>query len=647
MWRKVRGSLRPNVAFAHDIVMAALSFPLAVYLRLGDNISFYPTEFILEGTFLFAVVATVVFRFMRLYRGVWRYASLNDFAAIARAVTLAILIFLPLMFFVTRLEALPRSALVINWLLLLALLGGPRALYRIFKDRRLDALISTSRDRRIPVLLIGAGDEAELFIRAISRDPTANYRAVAVIDDKGSRVGRQIHGIEIMGDLDAVETVVAVLSRQGDTPQRIILTKDQLDGNIVRDLFETAEKLNISLSRLPRLTDFRSGMSDRIEVQPIAIEDLLGRPQAVLDRAAMRNLIAGRRVMVTGAGGTIGSELVRQVADFDPAQVTLLDNSEYQLYRIELELTRNHPALPHSTRLADVRDRDALASVLGQEGPEIVFHAAALKHVPLAETNPDEAVLTNTLGTRNLADACAAAGVAAMVMISTDKAVNPTNVMGATKRLAESYCQVLDRAGCIAPEGGTRFITVRFGNVLGSTGSVVPLFQEQLARGGPLTVTHPDMKRYFMSTREAVELVLQASALGVEESAAGAAQAGTIFVLDMGEPVAIVDLARQMIRLAGQKPDEDIAIEFVGLRPGEKLFEELFHPNEPLMPTACKGILLAAPRTTDAALLARALDQLRDLATARRTEESLALLQRLVPEYHRDSTPQQRATATD
>jgi O-antigen biosynthesis protein WbqV len=627
--------------------MAALSFPLAVYLRLGEDIALYPTEFILGGTFIFALVVAAVFRFMRLYRGVWRYASLNDFAAIARAVTLAILIFLPLMFFVTRLEALPRSVLVINWLLLIALLSGPRALYRIFKDRRLDILMSTEAERRIPVLLVGAGDATELFIRAVSRDPAANYRVVAVIDDKGSRVGRQIHGVEIMGSLEAVETVIAVLSRQGDAPQRIILTKNKLDGNIVRGLFETAQKLNISLSRLPQLTDFRSGMPDRIEVQPIALEDLLGRPQAVLDRDAMRDLIAGRRVMVTGAGGTIGSELVRQVADFAPAQITLLDNSEFQLYQIELELARSHPTLPHSARLADVRDRAGLDTVLRQESPEIVFHAAALKHVPLAEINPDEAVLTNTLGTRNLADACADAGIAAMVMISTDKAVNPTSVMGATKRLAESYCQVLDRAGRVGPEEGTRFITVRFGNVLGSTGSVVPLFQEQLARGGPLTVTHPDMKRYFMSTGEAVELVLQASALGVEESAAGAAQAGTIFVLDMGEPVAIVDLARQMIRLAGQTPDEEVEIEFIGLRPGEKLFEELFHPNEPLMPTACKGILLAAPRTTDAALLTRALDQLGDLATTRRTDETLALLQRLVPEYHHDGTPQQRAIATD
>jgi O-antigen biosynthesis protein WbqV len=348
----------------------------------------------------------------------------------------------------------------------------------------------------------------------------------------------------------------------------------------------------------------------------------------------MRHLIAGKRVLVTGAGGTIGGELVRQVCRLAPAHVALLDNGEYNLYQIDLEVGERHPDLPRSAILADIRDRARLDQVMAELHPELVFHAAALKHVPMVEANPIEGLLTNAIGTRNVADACRAAGVAAMVQISTDKVVNPTSVMGASKRIAESYCQALDVVEA-SQKGRTRFITVRFGNVLGSTGSVVPLFQRQLAQGGPLTVTHKDMMRYFMTVREAVELVLQATVLGSHGEAAG-----KIFVLDMGEPVRIFDLAKQMIRLAGKRPDIDIAIKITDLRPGEKLFEEIFHGAEPLLPTACNGILLAAPRAGDAGSLGNAIDQLAaachrdDLATVQ------LLLHRLVPEYRRPADDQ-------
>ena len=370
----------------------------------------------------------------------------------------------------------------------------------------------------------------------------------------------------------------------------------------------------------------------------MAIEDLLGRPQTVLDQAGMRALIAGRRVLVTGAGGTIGSELTRQIASYGPAQLALLDNGEYALYTIDQEIKERFGEVPRQAIIGDVRERRRIDEVMTAERPELVFHAAALKHVPMVEANPVEGIITNVLGTRNVAESCRAHGVATMVMISTDKAVNPANVMGATKRLAEGICQSLDIVEARRAHG-TRYVTVRFGNVLGSTGSVVPLFQRQLAAGGPLTVTHPEISRFFMTAREAVELVLQASALASQDNDAR----GKIFVLDMGDPVKIVDLATQMIRLAGKKPDEDVKIDFIGLRPGEKLHEELFYANEVLMPTKAAGIRLAAPHTIDYAILARSLDELAEHARERHEDRLMALLRTLVPEYGRLAKPAPRA----
>jgi FlaA1/EpsC-like NDP-sugar epimerase len=379
---------------------------------------------------------------------------------------------------------------------------------------------------------------------------------------------------------------------------------------------------------------------------------LLGRSQAVLDRDGMARLIRGRRILVTGAGGTIGAELARQIAAFSPRRLVLLDNGEFALYGIEMELRERFPGLRPVPLLRDVRDRAQIDEVAAAEKPEIVFHAAALKHLPMVEANPIEGVLTNVVGSRNVAEAARAYGTSLVVMISTDKAVNPASVMGATKRLAESFCQALDlyEARRRAPlSHGTRYVTVRFGNVLGSTGSVVPLFQRQLAAGGPLTVTDPEVTRFFMTVREAVELVLQASALPSDRVAPeeqGADARGKIFVLDMGEPVKIVDLAQQMMRLAGLRPGRDVAIEFIGLRPGEKLHEELFHPAEPLIPTGNPAIRLAAPRTADYAMLARSIDELEENARSRREERVLQILERLVPEYRRGVPPMSAAAAS-
>ena len=627
--------------------MAAVSLVVALYLRLGGGVLDYEPR--LTGTYVvsFTLIAASVFLLTGLYRGIWRYASLPDLFNIARAVSFTVLAFLPVMFVLTRLEALPRSTLLIDWFVLVALLGAPRLAYRLFKDRGLDHVLERVKHQSVPVLLISAKDGADTFIREMRRDPHAVYRVVGVLADTPSRVGREIYRVPILGTIDALETVVAQLDRRGKRPQKLIITAQNLPGHQVRRLLDRADALAIPLARLPRLTDFERNLDNPGRViEPIALEDLLGRSQAVLDREGMARLIRGRRILVTGAGGTIGAELTRQIAALSPGRLVLLDNSEFALYSIETELRERFPTLSPVSLLRDVRDRAQIDEVAAAEKPEIVFHAAALKHLPMVEANPVEGVLTNVVGSRNVAEAARAFGSVLVVMISTDKAVNPTCVMGATKRVAESFCQALDlhEARCRSPlSQGTRYVTVRFGNVLGSTGSVVPLFQRQLAAGRPLTVTHAEVTRFFMTVREAVELVLQASALGPDSGVPDSR--GKIFVLDMGEPVRIVDLADQMIRLAGWRPGRDIGIEYIGLRPGEKLHEELFHPAEPLVPTGNPAIRLAAPRTADYAMLARSIDELEENARARREERALQLLGRLAPEYHRGTSWPRGATA--
>lgn len=616
---------RARIAFLHDLVMAAISFPLSLYLRVGDLFDVVGGDYAIEASLIFVVVAGPIFLFSGMYRGIWGYASIEDLAAITKAVTLAILIFLPVVFLITRLESFPRSLPLIQWFVLMALLGGPRFLYRILKDRRLENILRHSNHRRVPVLLIGASDAAEHFIRQHNRDRNAPYRVTAIVDAKGSRVGRSIHGVPIVGGIDSLEELLQ--KPKQERPQKLILTNPDASGPEVRALFDLAERHGSTLSRLPRTIQLHAGLEDKIETRPIAVEDLLGRPQTTLDRAAMKALVSGQNILITGAGGSIGSELVRQTSALSPASITLLDSSEYQLYQIDQELSSLQPEIARYAILGDVRDKKRINQIFDSRKPTLVFHAAALKHVPMVEQNPVEGVLTNVIGSRIVADACISHGVKAMVLISTDKAVNPPNIMGATKRLAESYCQALDIES--ARQNGTRFLTVRFGNVLGSTGSVVPLFQKQLAAGGPLTVTHSEVTRYFMTIREAVELVLQASVLGMSDDSA----AGKIHVLEMGEPVKIIELAEQIIRLAGLQPGSDIEIAITGLRPGEKLHEELLHDNESLVQTANPALLLAEPRTSDLNALRLALDKLEFSARNRNREDTLNSIRVLVPEY--------------
>lgn len=620
---------RIAVVYAHDILMAALSFYVSLMLRVGERVfEQMPLPQFLLAVGLFTLVCAVVFRLMGMYRGLWRYASITDMVAIVRAVTLATLVFVLVLFAVSRLEALPRSLPIINWFVLIALLGGPRFLYRLLKDRSLKHVLEDGGPK-IPVLLAEIGPAADQFIRLMETSPQADYCVVGLVTQKAKNVGMRLRHAEVLGTYDDIAEVIDRLKRAGTPPQRLIVTRDDLDPQKMRQLLDAAERLGMTMARLPPPNSLREGMEDRIQLRPVAIEDLLGRPQSSLDRDAMRQLVQGRRVLITGAGGSIGSELARQVADLAPLALTLVESSEFALYTIDMELQerrRERESFPSVfPRIADVRDAGRIAAVFAEAQPQLVIHAAALKHVPMVEENPLEGLRTNTLGTRVVGEACRRWGTELMVVISTDKAVNPTNVMGSSKRMAELYCQAADLLA--ARQGGTRFVTVRFGNVLGSTGSVVPLFQRQLAQGGPLTVTHPEMTRYFMTIREAVELVLQASASGDRDLA------GRIFVLDMGEPVKIVDLAHQMIRLAGLRPGADVKVVFTGLRPGEKLFEEIFHGSEPPVPTPLPGILVATPRMVEFDALQQSLDQLAEACAEADVATALAVLRQLVPEY--------------
>ncbi|WP_206419920.1 nucleoside-diphosphate sugar epimerase/dehydratase [Minwuia thermotolerans] len=639
---KHSSKLKTFGALLYDVAMAPVAFIAALMLRYG-LVGYEKTSgFWLEASAMLVPIAAGVFFLSGLHRGVWRYVSMRDLSAILRAAVLVVLIFFPLLFAYNRLEDVPRTVPFINLFVLIALLAGPRLLLRLAAEGGVGALTGRRRPLpgHVPVILVGAGRGAELFLREIDRG-AAPYDPVAILDDDSGQIGRTIRGRKVVGSLADLGDVVETLGARGRRPQRVIVTRRRLEPDMLRDLLQRTQDLALPISRVPDFSALESGVTDRVTVREIDVSDLLGRPQKALDRDAMRGLISGRRVLVTGAGGSIGSELVRQIAALAPASLALLELSEFALYTIEQETGESYPELERRMYLADVRDAERVANVFADFHPEIVFHAAALKHVPLMEHNPDEAVLTNVIGTRRVADACIRHDVDVMVLVSSDKAVNPANVMGATKRLAEAYAQSQDIDQSRESGRATRFVTVRFGNVLGSTGSVVPLFQRQLAQGGPLTVTHPDITRYFMTIREAVELVLAAAA----GSRLRQDDTGRIHVLDMGEPVRIQDLARMMIRLAGLTPDRDIRIEYVGLRPGEKLHEELLHSSEKLDQTDIEGVMLASPRVVERQILTRALDELAGHARARRTDRTLTLLRELVPEYKEETERQRHASS--
>lgn len=615
--------LKRTLAAIHDIAMAALAFLLAMLMRYGfDYIP--PLDQLAAPTAIFAGTAAVVFHAFGLGRGIWRFASLTDLRAIVMATTVTVFTFLLAMFLINRLTFVPRSVPAIAWFVLIVLLAGPRLAYRVVRDGGLAGLATllTGRtgDKRARLLIVGTALEADQVIRRFGLEGGERYHVVGIVDAKGKTKGRRVRGAPMLGSLSSLEEILDGLTRQNALPNAFVVAAPRESRESLQAIAAIAAPRGISITRIAETPHLLGGQAS---LEAITLDDLLGRAPVKLELTRIRELVEGRTVVVTGAGGSIGSEIARQVAGYGPKRLILLENSEFNLYRIDGEIAEAAPAVERAAVLADVRDRDSLFRLMAREKPDIVFHAAALKHVPLVEANVAEGVMTNVVGTRNLADAAVEAGVRAVVMISTDKAIRPTSVMGATKRVAEIHCQALD-----VDPGLTRFITVRFGNVLGSTGSVVPLFERQIRAGGPVTVTHPDMRRYFMTIREATELVLQAAAHGLAKSA----DRGRIFVLDMGEPVRIVDLARTMIALAGRRPDIDIPIRFTGLRPGEKLFEELFDRDEATEATEAEGVFVASPRLTDRAVIARAIAELEQAALAGDEAGARRLIKQIVPE---------------
>lgn len=617
---------RSFLTLMHDIFIVILSLQVSIFLRLGEEISHVSTLVIALNTILYVLFAVSIFLGKHIYRGMWRYASLGDLVSISISVTYITLLYISIMFFLPQTLSLPRSTPLINWFVLTAFLGCPRLLYRLYRQHR--NKISVSMPQKIrTALIVGSDDQTELFIREVLRQSDDTYNLLGIIGHKNGHIGQKIHHVQVIGTIPEIPTLVEMFRDRGTPVDMLIVADENLNSRTLKSLVSLADSLDLHLARLPHISEITDPAA-KPQVKPIMIEDLLGRSQASLDRNSMQAMIKGKRVLVTGAGGTIGGELVRQISDFNPLHICLVDHSEYLLYMSGLELSERHPHLPVDSVLANVSCRERVRHVISSFKPDLVFHAAALKHVPLVEDNPSEGCLTNVIGTRNVADACRDFGVKAMLLISTDKAVNPTNAMGATKRLAECYCQALDILERNKPNG-TRYVSVRFGNVLGSSGSVVPLFKRQIEKGGPITLTHPDMTRYFMTVHEAVELVLQAMAFSMQSTI----QAGRVFVLDMGEPVKILDMAKQMISLAGLKLDIDIEIKYTGLRPGEKLFEELFHSSEHLVQTNNSSILLGSPRTVDHGFLVRALHELETSARNQHDESVISLLHALVPEY--------------
>ncbi len=622
--------LKRTLAAIHDIAMAALAFLLAMLMRYGfDYIP--PLDQLAAPTAIFAGTAAVVFHAFGLGRGIWRFASLTDLRAIVMATTVTVFAFLLAMFLINRLTFVPRSVPAIAWFVLIVLLAGPRLAYRVVRDGGLAGLATllTGRtgDKRARLLIVGTALEADQVIRRFGLEGGERYHVVGIVDAKGKTKGRRVRGAPLLGSLSSLEEILDDLTRQNALPNAFVVAAPRESRESLQAIAAIAAPRGISITRIAETPHLLGGQAS---LEAITLDDLLGRAPVKLELTRIRELVEGRTVVVTGAGGSIGSEIARQVAGYGPKRLILLENSEFNLYRIDGEIAEAAPAVERAAVLADVRDRDSLFRLMAREKPDIVFHAAALKHVPLVEANVAEGVMTNVVGTRNLADAAVEAGVRAVVMISTDKAIRPTSVMGATKRVAEIHCQALD-----VDPGLTRFITVRFGNVLGSTGSVVPLFERQIRAGGPVTVTHPEMRRYFMTIREATELVLQAAAHGLAKSA----DRGRIFVLDMGEPVRIVDLARTMIALAGRRPDIDIPIRFTGLRPGEKLFEELFDRDEATEATEAEGVFVASPRLTDRAAITRAIAELEQAALAGDEAGARRLIKRIVPEMMLSEAP--------
>lgn len=569
------------LALLHDVSVAVVAWVVAYLLRFNFSIPAEHLDHMLQSVGLVVALQGAVFISFGLYRGVWRFASVLDLKRIFIAVFSASALIIAGLFMLQSGIVIPRSVLILDPLLLILMMGGSRFIYRAWRENQ---LYGVTLKQGSPVIVLGAGEAAVALVKDLAR--STQWRVVGLVDDDISMHGREVFGVKVLGSINQLEKICRRLS-----VDYVIVAMPSAHHQKRRQAIELANQLGLEVLTVPAIDDLMSGKVSVSQIRKVDVEDLLGRDPVKLDNSGLQKLIDGNAVLVSGAGGSIGSELCRQIVKFNPRVLICLDISEFSLYQLEQELSALHLSATLVYKTCDVKNKVRVDDLLAQYNPSVVFHAAAYKHVPMMENgNVWEALSNNVIGTQTLAQACKEAGVAKFVLISTDKAVNPTNVMGASKRLAEMVCQGL-QDNMTERDVGTRFVIVRFGNVLGSSGSVIPKFREQIAKGGPVTITHPEITRYFMSIPEAAQLVMQAGLMG---------KGGEIFVLDMGEPVKIAALAADMIRLSGLQPDE-IKIEYVGLRPGEKLYEELLADDEHTMPTPHEKLRIAQARKADAA----------------------------------------------
>jgi len=597
-----------------DAFLINIGYFLSFYLRFEGNIQSEQFqqyfEIFLENIIILTTIKLLVFAAFKLYNSLWKYASVDELIQIVGASAVANAGVLSYLFLMQT--HLPRSIYIIAGMFDILLIGGVRFSYRAFRRLKHNDIVRKNGNEK-RVMIIGAGDAGAMVIKELKNHTQLNSKPVAIIDDDSKKEGQRINGVPVLGQRLDIASVAYKMSID-----EIIIAIPSASKKEIREIMDECKRTRCKLKILPGMFELIDGKVSIKEIRDVQIEDLLGRDEINLNTEEISDYIRDKRILVTGGGGSIGSELCRQIAKFSPSELSILDIYENNVYDLQNELKRKYPDLNLKVIIASIRDKARLDEVMKDIRPDVVFHAAAHKHVPLMEDNPKEAIKNNVFGTLNTAQAADKYGVKRFVMISTDKAVNPTNIMGATKRICEMIIQSIDK------HSSTEFVAVRFGNVLGSNGSVIPLFKKQIIEGGPVTVTHPDIIRYFMTIPEAAQLVIQAGAM---------AKGGEIFILDMGEPVKIMDLARDLIRLSGFEPDVDIPINITGLRPGEKLFEELLLDEEGIQSTEHKKIFIGQPIFTDYKLLLKSLRTLNDLVVDCKNDELRDYIKQMVPTY--------------
>ncbi len=606
-------TLRVLLLIVVDIILVNIALYGALLIRFDGGIPVQYIQSFYNLSPIFTLIRILCFYFFGLYKRLWQYASIGELLSVVGAVTVGTAVNVSLTYFIIEGGSLPlpRSVFLLSWLLCIFLIGGSRLTWRLIRDYGLK--FQNGDEKGKTVLIVGAGDTGVLVAKELRRHYGNGIKIVGFVDDDPDKQKLKVLNLPVLGNRDNLPKLINKFS-----VEEVIIAIPSLDGSEIREIVSLCHETEVKVKILPGMYDILEEKVTVNHIREVQVEDLLGREPVKVDLEGISGYLKNKVVLVTGAGGSIGSELCRQILKFLPAKLLLLDNCENNVYDIEMELRNTDPEVELIPLVKDIKDKKAIEDIFCHYKPCVVYHAAAHKHVPLMEANPEEAIKNNVMGTYNVAQASDKYGAQKFVLISTDKAVNPTSIMGASKRLAEIIIQYLDKTS------KTNFVAVRFGNVLASRGSVVPLFKKQIAEGGPVTVTHPEMVRYFMTIPEAVELVIQAGVL---------AKGGEIFVLDMGEPVKILDLAKNLIKLSGFKPGKDIEIVFTGIRPGEKLYEELLTAEEGTTATTHKRIFVAKPNGLDSALIEELIQNINSHKFPTNMQETEELIRKFIPQF--------------